>query len=105
MIIIIFRGGKAEGITLLYHKLEHLWRGPTQKWVQVLYFGARTPSPGAIALGPVKSTTVTLSVRKRKKCQKFITIQGPYYCHLAVWWAVAEYSLGLLDYRFTIQLF
>ena len=40
-------------------------------------------SPDAIALGPIKSTTATLSVSKRQKCQKIPTFEGPDYCHPA----------------------
>ena len=36
----------------------------------------RIPSPRIIALGPIRFTTATLSVREKRKCQKNPTIEG-----------------------------
>ena len=65
----------------------------------------RSPSPGATALGLTKSTTATLSVRKRQKCKQFPTIEGPVYCHPAYLVVpVAEYCLDLKDYEYRAYL-
>ena len=64
---------------------------------------------GAITFGPILNEihiTVTLSVRKRQKCQKTPTIRSPKleasnYCHpkvQQVWWVVTEY-LDIIKYK------
>ena len=71
-----------------------------------LLYGTTT---GAITLGPILNEihiTVTLSVRKRQKCQKTPTIrsskpEASNYCHpevQQVWWVVAEY-LDIIKYK------
>ena len=53
-----------DGITLVYHKqLLNSKMG-----LSALLCGSQTPSPGAVALDSFKTTTATLSVRKRQKC-------------------------------------
>ena len=56
--------------------MKGLWRGPTQRCPSALLRDP-DPSPGVISLGPIKSTTATLSVRKRQ-----IMLETPTnYCH------------------------
>ena len=83
VLILIFRGWKVDEIILFYQKIGTFWRGLTQRCARVSCSGARIPLPEAIALSLIKFTTAAVSVRKRQKCQKTSTKEGPDYCHPA----------------------
>ena len=57
-------------------------------------------SLGSIALCPIKSTTATLSLGKGKNTKKRLLMKDLTIASPQVWWAVAAYSGGLIDYPY-----